>query len=175
MRTEIETIVKPTTVTSNDTPASVDVEPVVVARPTVTSKQLPQEDPTTVSSEVPLNVSKKETSESPATIANVPSPSQQTSNAKSGDLSNKSHVSESEEDGKCAKGKKSRSGKRLSIEPPPERKNLRSSAGRQARAAAERQARMECELQSEHQQQSQEQQQQQQQQSQQQDTHVGNE
>lgn len=52
---------------------------------------------------------------------------------------------------KVLKGKKARSGKRLSVEPPPERKNLRSSAGRQARAAAERQARMEGELQSEQQ------------------------
>lgn len=52
-----------------------------------------------------------------------------------------------EEETKCPKTKKSRGGKRLNIEPPPERKNLRSSAGRQARAAAERQARMEGEQQ----------------------------
>lgn len=181
MRSEIETIAKPTTtVTNNDTP-SADVEP--VARSTSTTKQLPQEDTTAaaVTTETPLNASKKEpTSEAPpTTITNVPSPSQQASTTKA-DLSNKSHIAESEEDGKGgAKAKKSRSGKRLSIEPPPERKNLRSSAGRQARAAAERQARLECELQSEHQQQQQHhhqsQEQSQQQTQQQQDSHVGNE
>lgn len=63
------------------------------------------------------------------------------------DTSSKTSSSESgsaaaEEDGKTAggKGKKARCPKRLPIEPPAERKNLRSSAGRQARAAAERQA-----------------------------------
>lgn len=45
------------------------------------------------------------------------------------------------EENKGTKGKKARSAKRLNPEPPVERKNLRSSAGRQARAAAERQAR----------------------------------
>lgn len=45
------------------------------------------------------------------------------------------------EENKGTKSKKARSAKRLNPEPPVERKNLRSSAGRQARAAAERQAR----------------------------------
>ena len=57
---------------------------------------------------------------------------------------------EAEEETKCLKTKKPRGGKRLNVEPPPERKNLRSSAGRQARAAAERQARMEGEQHADH-------------------------
>lgn len=54
---------------------------------------------------------------------------------------------EPEEDVKSMKtiNKKSRGGKKVLIDQPIERKNLRSSAGRQARAAAERQAKMEGE------------------------------
>lgn len=101
-------------------------------------------------------------SSSTPAVVNTTSPPAQCSTgtaAKTADVNKTAAAttSEVEEDSKGGtKGKKARSGKRLSVEPPPERKNLRSSAGRQARAAAERQARMEGEMHSSEQQQQQE-------------------
>lgn len=139
--TTVTIAVAPTaTPTSTSTPTRT---PTPVCTPTSTPTSTPISTPT------PLSITTPTSTTSMTTVLEDAIASQQsTTNIKS-DSSKLS--SEMEEDNKGTKGKKARSGKRLSVEPPPERKNLRSSAGRQARAAAERQARMEGELQSDQQ------------------------
>lgn len=154
MRTEVDTNSKSS---SNNDVVTMEIEPVprpLLTTPTKTTTQVSPQEEVDVS---PAETSppKKEVSETtmPATN-NATSPSTQQSSGASTKTDSGKTVSETtEEDGKGGpKTKKARSGKRLSLEPPPERKNLRSSAGRQARAAAERQARMEGEMHSEQQQ-----------------------
>ena len=131
-------------VASTATPTSTPTRtPTPICTPTSTPTSTPISTPTPLSITTPTSTTSITT-----VLEDVIASQQSTTNIKS-DSSKLS--SEIEEDNKGTKGKKARSGKRLSVEPPPERKNLRSSAGRQARAAAERQARMEGELQSEQQ------------------------
>jgi len=146
LRADIETSTKSSTL-NNDVPI-VEIEAVKPSTPTK-AMQPSQEDM------LPAEMGKKETNEpTTPTTSTTTSPSVQNSSGKSD--GGKSITAEIEEDSKGgAKAKKARSGKRLNVEPPPERKNLRSSAGRQARAAAERQARMEGEMQHSEQQQQQ--------------------
>lgn len=165
MRTEMDTSSKSSA--SNSEVSAVEIEAVTRPSPMTPTKvtQQPtssQEETSSVPS-VEANTAKKETSEattlssssSSLSSANATSPSTQNTSAKND--GGKPAVPEAEEDGKggTKAPKKARSGKRMSVEPPPERKNLRSSAGRQARAAAERQARMEGEMQHSEQQQQQ--------------------
>jgi len=160
MRTEMDTSTKSSA--SSDVP-TVEIEPVTRPLQTTPTKVAQQpassQEETSNVSLVETSTTKKEPNEtttsstSSSTFANATSPSTQTTGSKSD--SGKPVAPETEEDGKggTKAPKKARSGKRLSVEPPPERKNLRSSAGRQARAAAERQARMEGEMQQSEQQQ----------------------
>ena len=132
------------TVASTVTPTSTPTRtPTPTLTPTSTPTSTPTPTPTPTSITAPTSTTSTTTALEDATTSQ-----QSTTNTKS-DASKL--PSEIEEDNKGTKGKKARSGKRLNAEPPPERKNLRSSAGRQARAAAERQARMEGELQSDQQ------------------------
>jgi len=172
MRTEMDTNTK-SSASNNEVP-TVEIETVMRPSPTTPTKATQQpaslQEETSSIPPVEANTVKKEVNEMTTSLtssssANATSPSTQNVDAKND--GGKSTAPEAEEDGKSGTKapKKARSGKRLSVEPPPERKNLRSSAGRQARAAAERQARMEGEMQ----------QSEQQQQQQQQDSHVAGE
>lgn len=178
MRIEMDTNTK-SSVSSSEVP-TVEIEAMTrpsPATPTKATQQPPasSQEETSSTPSVEANTAKKEANEATTTSSssstssssvNTTSPSTQNTGAKSD--GGKLAVPEAEEDGKggTKAPKKARSGKRLTVEPPPERKNLRSSAGRQARAAAERQARMEGEMQHSEQQQ---------QQQQQQDSHVAGE
>lgn len=147
------TVTPTTTITPIPTPTPARTPtPTPAHTPTSISTPLSTPTPTPTSTPTPTPTSLL-TSTSVTPVTTIPDETvtsqQSTSNAK-GDSSKA--TSEVEEDNKGTKGKKARSGKRLNVEPPPERKNLRSSAGRQARAAAERQARMEGELQADQQQ-----------------------
>lgn len=177
MRTEMDTSSKSSS-SNNDLP-TIEIEPVtrqtLPTTPTKAVQPPPLQDESNTSSVETNTATKKEVNET-ATTPTTPTTSTSTSTANTtspsttqkSDTANKPAASEAEEDSKGGtKAKKARSGKRLSVEPPPERKNLRSSAGRQARAAAERQARMEGEMQQQQQQQHSEQQQQ--------DSHVAGE
>lgn len=132
---------------SYDQPPSLEVtlEPVVkkvrVTEPEATKTSEPTEstEEETAPPAATSVSSTNETEETPQVDATASSSSSKTDN-------NKPNSSDGDDDVK-SKVKKARSVKRLSNDPPPERKNLRSSAGRQARAAAERQARMEGEQQ----------------------------
>lgn len=158
---DIEPIIRQMPIVSKpQTPTSISASTSTsTSTPTSTPQPTPASTPTPIPSStqvqpiihhqeesisVPLNISNnsnKELIES----SPVEDLSAQQTNAKSD--TSKSSSFDYEEDNKSVKtsSKKSRSGKRLAVEPPVERKNLRSSAGRQARAAAERQARMEGE------------------------------
>lgn len=152
MRTEIDTSSKSSS-SNNDVP-TIEIEPAtrqtLPTTPTKAAQPPPSQDESNASPAETNTAIKKEANETPTTpmtptsAANTMSPL----TTQKSDAGNKPTASEAEEDSKGGpKAKKARSGKRLSVEPPPERKNLRSSAGRQARAAAERQARMEGEMQ----------------------------
>lgn len=159
----------PTPVSVPTSPSIVSPVSLVVPEPAVTnqSKSSPEPSPSATVTPVklpspepspPLNTSSgsnKESNEStssqqPLEEHHASEMTTNSSNAPSGSDSNKSADSSAKpvsadetevEESKGTKGKKARSAKRLNPEPPVERKNLRSSAGRQARAAAERQAR----------------------------------
>lgn len=150
----VTTTASTTTVTVVATPAATPTRtptPTPIHTPTPAHTPTPTSTPMSTPMSTPTPTPTPTSTTPVTTVSEDAATSQQsTANAKGGDASKPS--SELEEDNKGTKGKKARSGKRLSVEPPPERKNLRSSAGRQARAAAERQARMEGELQSEQQQ-----------------------
>lgn len=171
MRLELDTSAK-SSASSSEVP-TVEIEAVTRPSPTTPTKTTqqpaaPSQEETPSVPSVETNTTKKEANEpatssasssssssSSSSLVNATSPLTQNTGAKSD--GGKLAAPETEEDGKggAKAPKKARSGKRLSVEPPPERKNLRSSAGRQARAAAERQARMEGEMQHSEQQQQQ--------------------
>lgn len=162
MRTEVDTSSKSSS-SNNDVP-TIEIEPAtrqtLPTTPTKAAQLPPSQDENNTSSVETNTAIKKEVNET----ATTPTTSTSAANTMSplttqkSEAGNKPTASEVEEDGKGGpKAKKARSGKRLNVEPPPERKNLRSSAGRQARAAAERQARMEGEMQQQHSEQQQQQ------------------
>ena len=135
---------------------SPETEPVSAHAPTPSSKSeeaLQEQTPVEKNASSAKNSSNKEEGESPAaSTESVVQASSKTESPKSESVKPaKAQPAEVEEETKCPKTKKARGVKRLSVEPPLERKNLRSSAGRQARAAAERQARMEGEQHADHQ------------------------
>uniref|UniRef100_A0A0C9QNG6 Chd7_2 protein n=1 Tax=Fopius arisanus TaxID=64838 RepID=A0A0C9QNG6_9HYME len=132
--------------TPQPTPASTPTPtptPTTTPAPRLATPQPQEEVTSNTSLNTSLNTSSNSNKESVDSHSEDPKESP-SSNSKS--ESTKSSFEHEEETKGKSTGKKSRGAKRVTVEPPVERKNLRSSAGRQARAAAERQARMEGEL-----------------------------
>ena len=161
---EVETILRPLPITAKRAPSpqqqpppqSPAPPPVTVTPPIVAPPPQPSPVPSPTPAPAPVPVPAPPAQEESATLNTSSNsnkeivesqPVEETTPQAStkADSSNNKTLETEEENKASTKSKKSRSGKRANVEPPPERKNLRSSAGRQARAAAERQARLEGE------------------------------
>lgn len=149
---ELETVTKPLSVTTKSQSLNLPLQVTPTSMESLTStphstltsssgvSHLLQEEPSSKS----FNASNDDNK---GPISSLQSPDPDPTDKLKSDLSRSNSFVESEEDFKSLKmvHKKSKNGKKVVAEQPVERKNLRSSAGRQARAAAERQAKMEGE------------------------------